>query len=96
MRWAVYVACMRFQLANLKGNDHFGDRHKMGPRYLSTSQSIFLTSTVHDLTLSLPGKFYLDMLETPGKFLVICSVSFKQSPKIDFFSQLFEKITLMY
>jgi hypothetical protein len=43
------------------------------------------------LTLSLPGKFYLDILETPGKFLVICSASFKKSPKIDFFSQLFEK-----
>jgi hypothetical protein len=43
------------------------------------------------LTLLLPGKFYLDMLETPGKFLVICSASFKKSPKIDFFSQLFEK-----
>jgi hypothetical protein len=30
------------------------------------------------------------MLETQGKFLVICS-AFKKSPKIDFFSQLFEK-----
>jgi hypothetical protein len=43
------------------------------------------------LTLSLPGKFYLDKLETPGKFLVICSASFKKSPKNEFFSQLFEK-----
>jgi hypothetical protein len=47
------------------------------------------------LTLSRPGKFYLDMLETPGKFLVMCSASFKKSPKTDFFIQLFEKITLM-
>jgi hypothetical protein len=47
------------------------------------------------LTLLLPGKFYLDVLETPGNFLVICSAYFKKSPKIDFFSQLFEKITLM-
>jgi hypothetical protein len=31
------------------------------------------------------------MLEIPGKFLVICSASFKKSPKIEFFSQLFEK-----
>jgi hypothetical protein len=31
------------------------------------------------------------MLETTGKFLVICSTSFKKSPKINFFSQLFEK-----
>jgi hypothetical protein len=35
------------------------------------------------------------MPETPDKFLVICSASFTKSPKIDFFSQLFEKITLM-
>jgi hypothetical protein len=33
------------------------------------------------LTLSLPGKFYLDMLETPGTFLVICSASFKKITK---------------
>jgi hypothetical protein len=31
------------------------------------------------------------MLEIPGKFLVICSASFRKSPKIDFFSQLFDK-----
>jgi hypothetical protein len=31
------------------------------------------------------------MLETPDKFLVICSTSFKKSPEIDFFSQLLEK-----
>jgi hypothetical protein len=31
------------------------------------------------------------MLENPGIFLIICSTSFKKSPKIDFFSQLFEK-----
>jgi hypothetical protein len=27
--------------------------------------------------------------------LVICSTSFKKSPKTEFFSQLFEKITLI-
>jgi hypothetical protein len=30
-------------------------------------------------------------LSLPGNFLVICSASFKKSPKIYFFSQLFEK-----
>jgi hypothetical protein len=55
-----------------------------------TSHHILLI-TLKILTLLLPGKFYLDMLEIPGKFLVTCSTSFKKSPKIDFFSQLFEK-----
>jgi hypothetical protein len=31
------------------------------------------------------------MLETPGKFSVICSASFKKSPKIDFLASCLKK-----
>jgi hypothetical protein len=42
-----------------------------------------------------PRKFYLDMLETPGKFLVICSASFKTHQKLIFLVSCLKKITLM-